>query len=150
MNLSRISAHALTLCFLSSASTFALAQATIKMVFGAPLTTLHLPIIVAEQEGYFKAAGLTVEKIFLAGDANSLRAVASGDADAASTGTLTLISAAAAGSDIRGIFSYQPIADYNIIAKDPRIIPTIKYILFRFIFFSGSSGTDSSIIFLFP
>ena len=119
MNLSRISAHALTLCFLSSASTFALAQATIKMVFGAPLTTLHLPIIVAEQEGYFKAAGLTVEKFFLAGDANSLRAVASGDADAASTGTLTLISAAAAGSDIRGIFSYQPIADYNIIAKDP-------------------------------
>jgi putative hydroxymethylpyrimidine transport system substrate-binding protein len=89
------------------------------MVFGAPLTTLHLPVIVAEHEGYFTQSGIKLEKIFLAGDANALRAVASGDADVASTGMLTLISAAAAGSDIRGIFSFQPVADYNIIAKDP-------------------------------
>jgi NitT/TauT family transport system substrate-binding protein len=115
----RIAVQAMAAAGMLAASAGALAQATVKMVFGAPLTTLHLPVIVAEHEGYFKNAGLTVEKIFLAGDANALRAVASGDADVASTGMLTLISAAAAGSDIRGIFSFQPVADYNIIAKDP-------------------------------
>ena len=94
------------------------AQTTVKIVFGAPLTTLHLPILVAESEGYLKQKGITLEKIFLAGDANSLRAVASGDADVGSTGTLTLISAVAAGADLRGFVAYQPIADYNIIAKE--------------------------------
>jgi NitT/TauT family transport system substrate-binding protein len=115
----RFALRAVAAIGMMAAATAAFSQVTVKMVFGAPLTTLHLPIIVAEQEGYFKEAGVTLDKIFLAGDANSLRAVASGDADVASTGMLTLISAVAAGSDIRGIFSVQPVADYNIIAKDP-------------------------------
>jgi putative hydroxymethylpyrimidine transport system substrate-binding protein len=115
----RLALYAVTAIGMMASGTAVFAQATVKMVFGAPLTTLHLPVIVAEHEGYFTQSGIKLEKIFLAGDANALRAVASGDADVASTGMLTLISAAAAGSDIRGIFSFQPVADYNIIAKDP-------------------------------
>lgn len=97
------------------------AQNKVRMVFGAPLTTLHLPMIAAEELGYFKDAGVTLEKVFLAGDANALRAVLAGDAELCGTGMFTLISAAASGADVRGVFSYQPVADYNIIVKDAKI-----------------------------
>ena len=47
--------------------------------------------------------------------------MAKGKCPVCGTGMFTLISAAASGADVRGVFSYQPVADYNIIVKDAKI-----------------------------
>jgi ABC-type nitrate/sulfonate/bicarbonate transport system substrate-binding protein len=67
----------------------------LKVVFATPPTTYALPHFVAQDLGWLKQRGLTIEEVFLTGDANALRALLSGQGDVAAPGTFPAYSVVA-------------------------------------------------------
>src|SRR5438105_9417543 len=90
----------------------------LKVVFATPPTTYALPHFVAQDLGWLKQHGLTVEEVFLTGDANALRALLSGQGDLAAPGTFPAYSVVAEGGHIKAIGSWQPLVDYVMIARE--------------------------------
>jgi ABC-type nitrate/sulfonate/bicarbonate transport system substrate-binding protein len=99
-------------------------KATLKIVFPTTPTTFMLPHFVAKDQGWLDKAGLTVEEVWLVGDANAVRTVISGQADIAAPGTFAVYTALAEGARIKAIASWQPKVDYQLVARDT--IKTIK------------------------
>src|SRR5665213_2681608 len=97
------------------AAAVALGQATqaedmpkIRVVFPTPPIVAFLPHIVAEEQGWFKKAGLDVEDMHIMSDPNAVRALVSGTADVAYTGAFTAYSGIAEGAPFKVIASEQP------------------------------------------
>lgn len=89
----------------------------IKIVFPTTATTMLLPHYVAQDLGWFKKAGLEVEEITVQGDANAIRAIASGQAELAASGAFPIFGAIINGAPIKAVGSWQPIADYQVVAQ---------------------------------
>ena len=75
----------------------------LKVVFATPPTTYALPHFVAQDLGWLKSRGLTIEEVFLVGDANALRALLSGQGDLAAPGTFPARSLYPSG--VHGVFN---------------------------------------------
>lgn len=89
------------------------AEPKLRFAFSTPPTTLALPYYVAQKKGWLD--GLQVEEIYVAGDANAMRSLLSGNADAAMVGTLNVLSAIDKGGKVKVIDSWQPLSDYNLV-----------------------------------
>ena len=100
-----------------AATSAADAQMKIKVVFSTPPTTYAVPYFSAQDQGWFKQAGLEVEEVWLQGDATAIRTVVAGDNDVALTGPGPLYSAIIGGAKLKNIGSWQPTVDYQIVAK---------------------------------
>ena len=100
-----------------AAATAAEAQMKVKVVFPTAATTWAVPFVAAQDQGWFKEFGVEIEEVWLTGDATGLRTVIAGDNDVALTGPGPLYSAIAGGAKVKNIGSWQPVVDYNIVAK---------------------------------
>ena len=94
--------------------------ADLKMTFAMPTTPAPylLPFFLAKDLGWLEKAGLTVEEEVVTGDSNCLRAVLSGDADTTLIGPNTIMQAVVSGAPIKLIGTFQPVVDYQIIARN--------------------------------
>jgi NitT/TauT family transport system substrate-binding protein len=90
----------------------------VRVVFPTPPIVAFLPHIVAEQQGWFKRAGLTVEETFIMGDPNAVRALVSGTGDVTYVGAFTAYSGIAQGAAFKVIASEQPVPDFRFVAQD--------------------------------
>lgn len=86
----------------------------IRIAFPGPASTLSLPYFVAAKKGWL--GDLRVEELFVTGDANAVRALLTKDADIATVALINSFAAYRAGAKIRAVSSWQPIADYYLIA----------------------------------
>jgi NitT/TauT family transport system substrate-binding protein len=86
----------------------------IRLAFPGPPSTLSLPYFVAVKKGWL--GDLRVQELFVTGDANVVRALLTADADIATVALINSFAAFRAGAKIRAISSWQPIADYYLIA----------------------------------
>jgi NitT/TauT family transport system substrate-binding protein len=85
----------------------------IKVVFPAPPTTLTLPYLVAKKKGYFE--GLSLEEVYVSGDANAVRVLASGNAEYMICGVATTLLTIEKGAKFKIVSSDQPLLDFNFI-----------------------------------
>jgi len=91
----------------------------IHLVLSTPPQTTNLPFYVAQDLGWYKKNGLDVRETTVAGDANALRLLISGQCDVALSGPGPMLSAIIGGAKIKSIGSWQPLVDYVIIARKP-------------------------------
>ena len=91
---------------------------SLKVVFATPPTTYGLPHFVAKDLGWLDKAGLKVEEVWLTGDANAVRALLAGQGDIAAPGVFAVYSAITEGAKIKAIGSWQPKADYQLLANE--------------------------------
>ena len=89
------------------------AQDTIRFAAVGPATTYLLPYFIAQKKGYFQ--GLNIQELFVSGDANSLRALLSKEADVIMLGAAGTLLATEQGATIKAVSSPQPVQDYNLI-----------------------------------
>lgn len=91
----------------------------LKMTFAMPTTPAPylLPFFLGQDLGWLKEAGLTVEEKVVTGDTNCMRAVITGDADTTAIGPNTIMQAIVSGGSVKIIGSYQPVVDYQIVAR---------------------------------
>jgi NitT/TauT family transport system substrate-binding protein len=87
----------------------------IRVVFPAPPTTLTLPYLVAKKKGYF--GDLNLEEIYVSGDANAVRALASGNAEYMICGVATTLLTVEKGGKFKIVSSDQPLLDFNFIMQ---------------------------------
>jgi NitT/TauT family transport system substrate-binding protein len=71
----------LSLALSFSSTVFATDKEKITIAVGGKNLFYYLPLTIAEQKGYFKEQGLTVEIVDFAGGAKALQAVVGGSAD---------------------------------------------------------------------
>ena len=90
----------------------------VRVVFPTPPIIAFLPHIVADQQGWFKRAGLTVEETTIMGDPNAVRALVSGTGDVTYVGAFTAYSGIAQGAAFKVIGSEQPVPDFRFVAQD--------------------------------
>ena len=102
---------------LSLCAQSAVAQSKLKVVFPTTPTTMALPHYVAIEKGWLKNAGVEIEEVTVQGDPNAIRALISGQADIAGSGTFPVYGAIANGAQMKAIASWQPIADYQVVAQ---------------------------------
>ncbi|WP_205648869.1 ABC transporter substrate-binding protein [Acuticoccus kandeliae] len=76
-----------------------------------------LPFFIAQDLGWYEEAGLTVNEAVVTGDTNCIRAVITGEADTTFIGPNTIMQAFVSGAPIKIIGSWQPVVDYQIVAK---------------------------------
>jgi ABC-type nitrate/sulfonate/bicarbonate transport system substrate-binding protein len=95
------------------ASSPSFAQGTVRFAAVGPATTYLLPYFIAQKKGYFQ--GLNIQELFVTGDANSLRALLSKDADIILIGAAGALLAVEQGATIKAVSSIQPVQDYNLI-----------------------------------
>jgi NitT/TauT family transport system substrate-binding protein len=111
------------LCGALVASAFAFGTAAhgadLKMTFAMPTTPAPylLPFFLAKDLGWLGKAGLTVEEKVVTGDTNCMRAVLTGDADTTLIGPNTIMQAVVSGAPLKLIGSFQPVVDYQIVAR---------------------------------
>ena len=93
--------------------------ADLKMTFAMPTTPAPylLPFFLAKDLGWLDKAGLTVDEKVVTGDVNCMRAVITGDADTTLIGPNTIMQAIVSGGAITLIGTYQPVVDYQIVAR---------------------------------
>lgn len=96
-----------------AASTVPVRAETIKMGFTGSPTTLSLPFFVAQKKGWL--GDLTVEEVYVTGDANAMRVLLSNSVDIATIGAVNVLTAMEAGAKIKAIGSWQPVADYSLV-----------------------------------
>lgn len=115
----RIAAAFLIVGAVASTWAAASAQDRVKLRIAFPTTpsTLILPHFVAHDQGWLRDKGIDIEEIWLVGDSNALRAMLSGRADIAAPGTFSALAAIAQGGKIKAFSSWQPLADYVIVAR---------------------------------
>lgn len=91
----------------------------LKMTFAMPTTAAAylLPFFLGQDLGWLKEAGLTVEEKVVTGDVNCMRAIITGDADTTAIGPNTIMQAIVSGGAIKIIGTYQPVVDYQIVAR---------------------------------
>lgn len=89
----------------------------LKFVIPSTATTAFLPHYVAQDLGWLKKAGLEVEEVTVLGDSNAIRAILSGNGDIVGTGTISTFTAIANTAPLKAIASWQPIADYQVVAQ---------------------------------
>ncbi len=89
----------------------------IKIIIPSTATTAFLPHYIAQDLGWFKKAGLEVEEVNVLGDANAIRSIIAGNGEIVGAGTTSTYTAIANGAPLKGIGSWQPIADYQIVAQ---------------------------------
>lgn len=89
----------------------------IKIIIPSAGATAFLPHYVAQDLGWFKKAGLEVEEVNVLGDSNAIRSLISGQGEIIGSGTSSTYLAIANGATLKGIGSWQPIADYQIVAQ---------------------------------
>lgn len=94
-------------------------SADLKMTFAMPTTPAPylLPFFLAKDLGWLEKAGLTVEEKVVTGDTNCMRAVITGDADTTLIGPNTIMQAVVSGAAIKIVGSFQPVVDYQIVAR---------------------------------
>ncbi len=110
-------AMASVIASLGLGTSFAEAQTKLKIVFPTTPTTMGLPHYVAVEKGWLKNAGVEIEEITVQGDANAIRALISGQADIAGSGTFPAYGAIANGAQMKAIGSWQAVADYQVVAQ---------------------------------
>ncbi len=91
-------------------------RARVKFVMPTPPATYLLPYFVAQDLGWYRDWGLEVTEQVVSGDPNSLRVVASGDADVTFIGPPTIMEALINGARMKIFCSWQPITDYHLVA----------------------------------
>jgi NitT/TauT family transport system substrate-binding protein len=87
----------------------------IRIVFPGPPSTLSLPYFVARKKGWLD--GVPIKELYVTGDANATRILLSGDAEMATVALVNVFASLRAGAKIRAINSWQPMADYYLIAQ---------------------------------
>lgn len=92
-----------------------LGKLVVSLGTAPPDPTSHYFYYTLEQ-GFFKEQGLDVEILPLKGDLNSIRAVASGEADVGWTGVTPVFVANAVGADFKVISCFAPNIDYFLVA----------------------------------
>jgi NitT/TauT family transport system substrate-binding protein len=91
-----------------------MAQESLRIVFPTTPTTVFLPYYVAQKKGWLQ--GLSIEETYVTGDSNAVRAVLSDQVDiGVGVGTFSILSAVAAGADIKVVGSWSPLPDYNVV-----------------------------------
>lgn len=88
----------------------------LTFIIPTPPGAAVLPVLVAQDKGWYEAEGLKVELKVVPGDANTMRALLAGEGDLAYLGAGTTMLATLNGADLKIIGSGQPIVDYRIIA----------------------------------
>lgn len=93
-----------------------LGKLVVSLGTAPPDPTVHFMYYALEQ-GFFKANGLDVEILPLKGDLNSIRAVASGDADVSWTGISPVFEANERGASFKVISCFAPRIDYILVGR---------------------------------
>src|SRR5262245_22231837 len=99
----------------TSFGTPAASATKVKVSGPGPATTYWLPYLVAQKKGWL--AGIETEDVIVTGDANAMRVLLSGNADAVIVGLLNTFASIHNGAKIRAIGSWQPIGDYNLVLQ---------------------------------
>src|SRR5690242_17850118 len=85
------------------------AQTKLKVVFPTTPTTMAWPSWIAMEKGWREDGGVEIEAVRVQGDRNAIRALSSGQADIADSGTFPVYGAIASGAQMKAIASWQPI-----------------------------------------
>ena len=85
-----------------------------------PPNVVHIPPYVAQDLGFFKEEGLTVDLPRFEGGVGAFRSVAAGSVDMAMTSSEPAIQAVAAGAEVKSVFTYAPNVDVSFVVS-PKI-----------------------------
>ena len=103
-------------CGLAASGSTAKADSTLKIVFPTTPHTFALPHFIAQDLGWLKDAGLTIDEQWLIGDTTVVRMCLTGDVDTAVTGNIATFTSIAAGASIQAYAAQQSVADFQLVA----------------------------------
>src|SRR5499433_2610051 len=110
------------LLFLTLWSNPALAAAPSRLVIGYASTTPRLmPLWVARDQGFFAKYGIESEPVLFRNGANLVTGMASGDVQIGRTAGAAVLSAVAAGHDIKMLATFSSRNSYDVVVR-----PNIK------------------------
>ncbi|MSP52323.1 MAG: ABC transporter substrate-binding protein [Alphaproteobacteria bacterium] len=92
-------------------------KSKLTVVFPTPPQTFGIPFYIAKDSGWYTKNGLDIEEQTIAGTPNVIRAMLAEQADVGILVIDSFLVAVVEGAKMKAIGSWQPIADYQIVAR---------------------------------
>ncbi|MBM3509471.1 MAG: ABC transporter substrate-binding protein [Alphaproteobacteria bacterium] len=92
-------------------------KSKLTVVFPTPPQTFGIPYYIAKDSGWYAKNGLEIEEQTIAGTPNVIRAMLAGQADVGILVIDSFFVAVAEGAKMKAIGSWQPVADYQLVAR---------------------------------